>query len=150
MQRYRLFNKKILPRKRTHLPSSERVFEDNELIPLLHQWNLDIKRQVQIVCHIGSKKHVLKVDILLSDAHGPISLFENKASIRTDYELRAAVRQAVSYAALCGLNSFVVASPQALWVYGLRRNIEQLLLKVQRAELRERHLEVHKLLLWLR
>lgn len=75
---------------------------------------------------MGSQDLFGLVDFYVTDGRGPITLFENKFRILGERELRQATDQGKSYALMLGLPSFVVASPEGMWVYSLNRNEETL------------------------
>jgi hypothetical protein len=104
----------------------EADFEEKVIVPLLKQWNFKHHAQYGCPAWIGSQEHKLWVDFLVSDDQGPLTLFEDKWRIMGDKELKPAVGQAKSYALLLGLPSFVVASPEGMWLYALDGNQERL------------------------
>lgn len=106
--------------------ASEAEFEEAIIVPLLKHWGLKYQAQYPCLFRVGSQYHSGKVDFLVSDAAGPLTLFEDKLRIISDGELKPAVDQAKSYALLLGLPSFVVASPEGMWLYALDRNRETL------------------------
>jgi hypothetical protein len=114
--------------------ASEAEFEEEMIVPLLKHWGLKYQAQYPCLFRIGSQYHSGKVDFLVSDAAGPLTLFEDKLRIISDRELRPAVDQAKSYALLLGLPSFVVASPEGMWLYSLERNQEELIKQVPASE----------------
>ena len=73
---------------------------------------------------------------LFGNERGPVTLFENKFRIINDEkDLQPAVDQAKSYALILGLPSFVVASPEGMWLYSLEWNKETLVKKVSADEI---------------
>jgi hypothetical protein len=64
------------------------------IVPLLKHWGLKYQAQHPCLFRIGSQYHSGKVDFYVSDAAGPLTLFENKLRIINDKELRPAVDQA--------------------------------------------------------
>jgi hypothetical protein len=107
--------------------TSEAEFEEEVIAPLLKQWGFKYERQHPCLFRVGSQYRPCKVDFYVSDERGPLTLFENKSRIPSDKDLKPAVDQAKSYALLLGLPSFVVASPEGMWVYTLERNREELI-----------------------
>jgi hypothetical protein len=77
------------------------------------------------VC-IGTQYVRPRIDYFVSDSAGPLTLIEDKLKISNDKELRAAVEQARSYALLVGLQSFIVASPEAWRLYRIDKGHEEL------------------------
>jgi hypothetical protein len=106
---------------------TEAKFEDEVIVPLLKRWNLKYKRQHPCTFRIGRQDHRGKVDFHVSNREGPLTLFEDKLRIINDRDLEPAIAQAKSYALLLGLPSFVVASPEGMWLYSLDRNQEKLI-----------------------
>lgn len=129
----------------------EAEFEEKVVVPLLKKrWNFKHHAQYGCPVWIGSQQHQLWVDFLVSDDERPLTLFEDKLRFINDEDLKSAVGQAKSYALLLGLSSFVVASPEGMWLYALDGNQERLeepisQLKArsqQEAEFRERLLKL--------
>ncbi len=106
--------------------ASEEDFEDQVVQPLLKSWSFRFHRQYPCRFYMGSQIHTGRVDFLVEDRQGPVTLFEDKLRIVTDADRAKAVAQAKSYALMLGLPSFVVAAPEGLWVYSLSRNVEKL------------------------
>lgn len=129
---------------------SEADFEDQVIEPLLRRWGLDYLRQYRCRLRIGSQDHPCLVDFLVRDGRGSITLFENKVRILNDKQLKQAAAQGRSYALMLGLPSFVVASPEGLWLYSLDRNQESLEMQISLDELESRDEEVRSMLLKLR
>jgi hypothetical protein len=130
---------------------SEADFEDQVIEPLLRRWNLDYQRQYRSHLRFGRQDLLGLVDFLVRDGRGPITLFENKFRIlNDDKDLKEAADQGKSYALMLGLPSFVVASPEGLWIYSLHRNRESLEMQMSLDELEERDEEVRDTLLKLR
>lgn len=80
-------------------------------------------------------------------------MFENKLKILHDKgeeDLQQAMEQGKSYALMLGLPSFVVASPEGLWIYSLQRNTETLEKHIPLEELDAREEDARRLLLKLR
>ncbi|MCL4299566.1 MAG: hypothetical protein KJ077_27770 [Anaerolineae bacterium] len=102
--------------------TSEADFEEKVIVPLLRDWNLHFKPQYPCPFRIGSQYYQTWIDFFVSDEAGPLTLFENKLRILNDRDLLPAVEQAKSYALLLGLPSFVVASPERMWLYSLNKN----------------------------
>ncbi len=129
---------------------SEANFEDQVIEPLLRRWGFDYRRQYRCHFRFGSQDHLGLVDFLVRDGKGPITLFENKFRILNDKDLKGAVDQGRSYALMLGLPSFVVASPEGLWIYSLDRHQESLEMQVSLDELEGKDEEVRRMLLRLR
>jgi hypothetical protein len=127
--------------------ASEAEFEEDMIVPLLKHWELKYQAQHPCLFRVGSQYHSGKVDFLVSDAAGPLTLFEDKLRIINDRELKPAVDQAKSYALLLGLPSFVVASPEGMWLYSLAKNQERLVKQVPVSEFRDRQEEEFRELL---
>ncbi|MDP9474164.1 MAG: EVE domain-containing protein [Actinomycetota bacterium] len=106
--------------------ASEAHFEDQVIEPLLKRWGLGYQRQYRCRFKMGSQDLFGLVDFYVADGRGPITLFEDKFRILGERELRQATDQGKSYALMLGLPSFVVASPEGIWVYSLNRNEETL------------------------
>ena len=130
--------------------TSEADFEERVVIPLLKRWGFRSERQN--LCHfrIGSQNHPCRVDFLVKDERGPLTLFEDKFRIRNENQLAPAVEQAKSYALQLGLPSFVVAAPEGFWLYSLERNREELKLEVSGDQLSEQEEELGQMIVRLR
>jgi hypothetical protein len=115
----------------------EAEFEDKVIRPLLKGWGFMPEGQYTCPAWIGSQEHLLRVDFLVSNDEGPVTLFEDKLRIISDEDLKPAVRQAKSYALLLGLSSFVVAAPEGMWLYALDRNQERLVEQLPVVQARE-------------
>ena len=96
-------------------PLEER-FEEAALLPLLDTLELRYERQHQIVNWPKSARSG-RIDLLVHDAAGLVTVIESKRALRGEIDLRAAARQAHSYARAMGTRSFVVAAPAGMWVY---------------------------------
>ena len=126
---------------------SEADFEDQVIEPLLKRWGLDYQRQYRSHFRFGRQDLPGLVDFLVRDGRGPITLFENKVRILNDKDLKEAADQGKSYALMLGLPTFVVASPEGLWIYSLDRNRASLEMRTSLDELEERDEEVRNTLL---
>jgi hypothetical protein len=116
--------------------TSEAEFEEKVIEPLLKRWGFRFARQHSCRFSVGSQYYDGRVDFYVSDGGGPVTLFENKFRIINDEkDLRPAVDQAKSYALMLGLPSFVVASPEGMWLYSLEWNKETLVKKVSADEI---------------
>jgi hypothetical protein len=104
----------------------EADFEEKVIRPLLKGWGFKAQGQYTCSAWVGSHEQQLRVDFLVSDDEGPVTLFEDKLRIISDEDLEPAIGQAKSYALLLGLPSFVVASPEGMWLYALDGNQERL------------------------
>jgi hypothetical protein len=130
----------------------EADFEKRVIVPLLkNRWQFKYKAQYTRPVWIGSQEHQLRVDFLISDDEGPVTLFEDKLRVISDEDLEPAVGQAKSYALLLGLPSFVVASPEGMWLYALDGDRERLVEPISQLKARsQQEAEFRELLLKLR
>jgi len=127
----------------------EAEFEDQIVKRLIRRWGFKYEAQRPCLFRLGSQESRGRVDCYVSDARGPLTLFENKLRI-LDRELEPAVAQAKSYALMLGLPSFVVAAPEGLWIYSLNRNAHTLEKHVRGDELPAQEENARRLLLSLR
>lgn len=127
--------------------TSEAEFEEKIIVPLLKRWEFKYQAQHPCVFRFGSQDHRGRVDFLVSDERGRLTLFEDKFRIHNDHHLESAVAQAKSYALMLGLPSFVVAAPEGFWLYSLRQNVEQLELNVPGDALAEHEEELRSQIL---
>ena len=102
---------------RLWVPIEER-FEDAAIVPLLDALGLAYERQVACPTRPGAAARG-RIDVLVRDATGALTLLENKRVLRSNADLRAATVQGSGYARAARLPSFVVAAPVGLWVYAL-------------------------------
>lgn len=130
--------------------SSEAEFEEEVVIPLLKRWRFRFERQHLCRFRIGSQNHPCRVDFLVKDERGPLTLFEDKFRIRNENQLTPAVEQAKSYALMLGLPSFVVAAPEGIWLYSLERNVEELRFEVPGDGLAEQEEELRRMIVRFR
>jgi hypothetical protein len=131
--------------------SLEAEFEEKVVAPLLKRWDFNYQRQQPCSVWITGEERWLWVDFLVRDADRPLTLFENKLRIVNDNQLELAVRQAKTYALLLGLPSFVVASPEGMWLYSLHGGQEELVEPISAIKARSRQEEEFRgLLLGLR
>lgn len=107
--------------------ASEEEFEEKVILPLLKRWGFARKAQHSCRYRTSSKYRTGLVDFLVSDQGERLTLFEDKRQIVNDKELQPYVDQAKTYALLLALPSFVVASPQGMWLYALDADQEQLI-----------------------
>ena len=105
----------------------EADFEKQVIAPLLKRWGFGPKPQYGFRYRTSSDYHIGLVDFLVSDQGEPLTLFEDKLRIVNDEELQPCVDQAKTYALLLALPSFVVASPQGMWLYALDGDQERLI-----------------------
>lgn len=111
--------------------TSESDFEERVIIPLLRQWGFRFHRQYLCEFQIGSQRIRGRIDFLVEDAYSrPVTLFEDKFRILNEMQLHRAVAQAKSYALQLGIPSFVVASPEGLWLFELRSNHHHLIMQL--------------------
>lgn len=131
--------------------TSEAEFEEKVIGPLLRRrWGFKCETQYPRRFRVGSQNHHCLVDFYVSDEKGPLTLFEDKLRILNDKDLKPAVDQAKSYALLLGLPSFVVASPEGMWLYSLEKDKEKLVEQVSVGEPRDQEEEFRSQLLKLR
>lgn len=129
---------------------SEQEFEEEFVIPLLKRWGFQYQYQYPQLFHIGSQKLHCRVDFYIRDEKGHLTLFEDKLRILNDMDLKLAVGQAKSYALMLGLLSFVVASPEGIWIYKLNKNQEELVKNFNSNEIQIHDAEIRSLLLNIR
>jgi hypothetical protein len=127
--------------------ASEADFEAKVVEPLLRGWGLQFTQQAPCRFQFGVNEHCGRIDFLVRDARGSITVVESKLRILTDEDLARAIAQAKSYALMEGLTSFVVAAPEGIWCYSLDRNREKLLRKFTHQELSQNDAEMRELLL---
>ena len=96
----------------------EDCFEKAVLLPLIDALGFAAERQHRILNWPGNTRNG-RIDLLVHDQHGLITLIESKRALRSLGDLRAAAKQAQGYARAMHLPSFVVAAPLGLWVYAL-------------------------------
>lgn len=129
----------------------ESDFEEAVIEPLLKRWGFKYTRQHPCRFQVGSSVHNTRVDYYVRDEKGPLTLFEDKLKILDETrDLEPARDQGKSYALMLGLPSFAVASPEGLWVYSLKKNIEHLERHMVWNEVKEQDDQVRALLLKLR
>lgn len=126
-------------------------FEENIIEPLLRRMNFTFKYQFPCNIRAGSQKHPCRVDYCVSYNNEPVTLFEDKLRIiNEEKELKEATEQGKSYALQLGFPSFVVASPEFLWIYKLNKNKEELVEKIPTEDWEKEHEKIKKVLLELR
>lgn len=130
--------------------TSEQEFEEDFVIPLLKRWGFQYQYQHPQLFHVGCQQHHCRVDFYVRDEKGHLTLFENKLRIINDLDLKLAVGQAKSYALMLGLSSFIVASPERIWIYKLNKNQEELVKNYNGNEIQFHDAEIRNLLLNLR
>lgn len=116
--------------------SSEGEVDMKCIEPLLKGWKFNYVPQRPCKIREGHETREGQIDFYLHDKEGPLTIFEDKATIKSDDDLKNARAQARSYC--IGLyifedimvNSFVIASKEGLWIYRIRNNEDVL---VQRA-----------------
>ena len=146
-KKYNLHPEPIATVGRSGQFTSEADFEEKVIEPLLKRWGFKYKSQYPCRFRIGSQNHRGRVDFYVSDKGGALTLFEDKFRIFNDEDLKLAVNQAKSYALLLGLPSFVVASPEGLWLYSLSKNEETLVKKLLLDEIDQKQEEEFRALL---
>jgi len=129
---------------------SEAEFEDEVIVPLLKSWGFEYERQRRCPFQLGSQSYFGRIDFFVKDEQGPLTLLENKHRILDDEDLQKAVEQGKSYALMLGLPSFVVASPEGLWVYSLSRNRTRLEQHISTDDLKTEDGQIRRTLLNLR
>lgn len=129
---------------------SEQEFEEEFVIPLLKRWGFQYHYQYPQIFHVGCQKLHCRVDFHIRDEKGHLTLFEDKLRIINDLDLKLAVGQAKSYALMLGLSSFVVASPEGIWIYKLNKNTEELVMNFNSNEIQNHDAEIRRLLLNIR
>jgi hypothetical protein len=97
----------------------EAQFEDAVLLPLIHGWGWTAQRQVACVFPKRPTVSRGRIDLLVyaQPPGPPLTLIESKRQIRSEPDLRQAVKQATAYAHSLELPSFVIAAPRGVWVY---------------------------------
>lgn len=129
---------------------SESDFDEEFIKKLLKEWHFKYQYQHPVKFFVGTQSHHCRVDFLVSDERGDLTIFENKFRIMNEGDLKPAVDQARSYALLLSLPSFVVASPEGIWVYKLRGGQEEQVFHCQTDKIEKRGEEVRKILVDLR
>jgi hypothetical protein len=127
-----------------------RCFADQVIEPLLRQLGFRFEREYRCQFFAGSQTIHGRVDFFISDDRGPITLFENKRKILDEKALNLAVDQGKSYALMLGLPSFVVASPEGLWIYSLSGNRTKLEKHISTDDLKTEDGQIRSTLLNLR
>jgi len=115
--------------------ASEADFEAKVVEPLLRGWGFHFTQQAQCRFQFGVNEHCGRIDFLVRNARGSITLVESKLRILNDDDLARATNQAKSYALMEGLASFIVAAPEGFWCYTLDRNREELIHRFTHQEL---------------
>ena len=64
--------------------TSEAEFEEKVIEPLLKQWGFKYETQNSCRFYVGSQCYNGRVDFLVSDKEGPVTLFEDKLEIIKD------------------------------------------------------------------
>jgi hypothetical protein len=146
---------KLIPEPLSHVPqsgsyASEAEFEEKVIEPLLRGWSWQFTRQAPCWFPFGVNEHCGRIDFLVRDTRGIITLIESKLRVVTPAELESAVAQARSYALIEGAPSFVVAAPEGLWCYALERNRATLVRRFSTEELSANDAAFRELLLSLR
>ena len=129
---------------RAGLVSGEAEFEAKVIVPLLKRWGFRGEAQHRITFRTSGERRPSYADFQVSDHVGPLTLFEDKQRIVNDADLTLAVEQARTYALLLGLPSFVVASPEGMWLYRLDRNQETLVRQIPATMTQEQQEEAFK------
>jgi hypothetical protein len=130
--------------------ANEADFAGQVIEPLLRQWGFRFEKEYRSRFFVGSQAIYGRIDFLVSDGRGPITLFENKRKILDEKALNLAMEQGKSYALMLGLPSFVVASPEGLWIYSLSRNRTKLEKHISTDDLKTEDGQIRSTLLNLR
>lgn len=128
----------------------EKEFEEAVILPLIQKFGWHAQREYTFTIPVGVKRLPVRVDVLVSDEGGPITLIENKLQILNERDLEFAMGQARSYASALELPSFVVAAPQGVWVYAFERGKVACRRKFEPNHLQQTQGELRNLLLELR
>lgn len=122
--------------------SSELEIREKCVEPLLK--NLKIKYETERPCKFrqGDDTHEGKIDFFLYDDWGPITIIEDKITVKNEEDLRNARVQARSYC--LGLyifenivvNSFMIASKEGLKIYRIKHNEDNLIEDVSPGKLK--------------
>jgi hypothetical protein len=107
---------------------TEAAFEDTVLLPMLEDlgWSesRNLVRQYSMSVKVGSGRPLqVRADfVAFSDDRfaTPVLVIESKRRIRSEADLQQAVEQCETYAGKLRCTRFVVAAPEALWVYDLQ------------------------------
>jgi hypothetical protein len=105
--------------------ASEADFEAKVVEPLLRGWGFHFTQQAQCRFQFGVNEHCGRIDFLVRNSRGSITLVESKLRILNDDDLARATAQAKSYALMEGLTSFIVAAPEgfgATRLIGIAKN----------------------------
>lgn len=147
----------LKPEPQAHYPQSgsftlERDFDEQVIRPLLKRWDFQFQMQRPCRFQFGTQLHLGYIDFYVEDERGPLTIFEDKLRIINENgrDLELAVAQAKSYSMVLGLSSFVVASPEGLWVYSLNGNRERFQRRFLVEGIETRDAEIRELLLSLR
>ena len=125
----------------------ESDFDEDFIKKLLKEWHFKYQYQHPIKFCVGTQSHHCRVDFLVSDEKGPLTIFENKLRIINERDLKPAVDQARSYALLLSLPSFVVASPEKILIYKLKGGKEDRVYECQTDRVEKQNEEMRKILL---
>jgi hypothetical protein len=115
--------------------ASEREFEEKVVEPILRHWRCKFEYQKPCRVCVGTQYYRPRLDYLVSDERGLLTLFENKLRIVNEKERQAALDQARSYALLLRVPTFVIASPECMSLYRLNRSEAELIESVDGDEL---------------
>jgi len=130
--------------------ASEADFEAKVIEPLLRGWGFHFTQQAQCHFQFGVNEHCGRIDFLVRNARGSITLVESKLRILNDDDLARARNQAKSYALMEGLASFIVAAPEGFWCYSLDRNRETLVHNFTHQELLQNDAAMREFILAIR
>lgn len=116
--------------------SSEGEVDMKCIEPLLKGWEFNYVPQRPCKIREGHETREGQIDFYLYDKDGPVTIFEDKAAIKSNEDLKNARAQARSYC--IGLyifedimvNSFVIASKEGLWIYRIKNNEDVLVQRV--------------------
>ncbi|MBI2297347.1 MAG: EVE domain-containing protein [Armatimonadetes bacterium] len=130
--------------------ATEAEFEEAVVEPLLRRWEFRFETQSPCRFRTGTSTYAGRVDFVVRDGRGPLTLFENKLRIADAADLDSATQQGRSYALMLGLPSFVVASPEGLWLYRFNRHEPVLVRQVDIEKLGTEHEALRSEILRLR
>jgi len=107
--------------------SDEKDFCDKFVIPLCYKIGYTVKKEYPCYFPTGRKTYHGRIDLMVFYNGTAITLVETKYSIQSQIPRTEQTEQARSYALHYGLGTFIIASPEGLWLYKLNRNKEILL-----------------------
>ena len=111
--------------------AGEKEFCERFMLPLVEQMGYQYQSQYPCKFRTGRDTYSGRVDIMVLDQQVPITVIEAKQAIYGSHPTHDHIEQARSYAVNLGIDMFIIAAPEGLWVYHLRR-IHETLLRVFR------------------